>query len=709
MLQFEATECGAASLGIILGYYKKFLPLEELRVLCGVSRDGSRAINVVKAARQLGMTADGAKYELSELAELKPPYIVFWNFNHFLVVEGFGRGKVYLNDPAQGPRTVSLEEFDKGFTGVVIEMSPGPEFRPGGQRPRLWPALRARLRGCEGAMVYVVLTGMLLVVPGVLTPAFKQVFIDEYLVRELVQWVKPMLWIMLATTAVLGATTWLQQYYLIRFQTKLAVTTSSSFLWHILRLPLEFFSQRFAGEIGSRVALNDAVAGMLSGQLATTIVNLMVIFAYASLLLADEWVLTLIGVTMASLNLIALKVVSRKRVDGNRRLIQNRGRLTATTMSGLQLIETIKATAMEDDYFAKFAGQQAMLVNADQALSRWTRLLSHVPILLSSLNGCAILCLGAYDVISGRMSVGTMVAFQALMGLFISPFSDLVDMGSTVQETSGNINRLDDVLHSKLDRYAPDVLVAPRLSSFPRPLLDGRLELRKVTFGYSRLDEPLISEFDLTLTPGKRVALVGRSGSGKSTMANLVCGFFLPWSGEILFDGMSREEIPVEIFRRSVSIVSQDIFLFEGTVMENLTMWDPSIPEKNVVSAAMDACIHDVIVARPGGYYSHVEEAGANFSGGQRQRLELARSLVSSPSLVVLDEATSALDPITEYTIDTNLRRRGCACLLIAHRLSTIRDCNEIIVLSKGKVVERGTHEEMAARKGPYYELISVE
>lgn len=707
MLQFEAAECGAASLSIVLAYYRRLVPLEELRTACGVSRDGSKAINIVRAARQYGLEAEGLSCDLDGLRDVDPPYIVFWNFNHFLVVEGLDRDTAYLNDPAYGPRRVPITEFSKSYTGIALTFTPGEKFRPGGQRPSLFASLAPHLKGSHTALLYVVLIGLALMLPAILNPTFQRVFVDEYLVQGLDHWIRPMLWLMLATALFAGTATWLQHYHLMRLQMKLAVSMSSRFFWHILRLPAEFFSQRFAGEIGSRVQLNDQVATLLSGKLATTLINLLTIGFYALLLFSDEWSLTIIGVVMASLNLLSLKYVSRQRVDGNHRLIQERGRLVATSMAGLQMIETVKASGMEDDYFARFAGQEAIMVNANQQLGAWSVLLDNVPTLLSALNGCAILCIGAYDVISGHMSVGTLVAFQVLMGYFIGPFAGLVNMGSAVQEAEGDLNRINDVLKAPLDVLAPAV-TKTTASDFPHVRLDGYLDLQRVTFGYSRLDPPLIEDFSLSLSPGQRVALVGKSGSGKSTVASLVCGFYLPWTGAVVFDRLPRERIPRNVFLSSFSMVSQDIFLFEGTVMDNLTLWDRTVNKQAVVQAAMDADIHDEIVGRPGGFYSWVEEGGANFSGGQRQRIEIARALVLNPTLVVLDEATSALDPITEFHVQQNLRRRGCSCLLIAHRLSTIRDCDEIIMLDRGKVLERGTHETLVANQGPYYRLVST-
>ena len=705
VLQMEAVECGAAALGIILGYYGRFIPLEELRVRCGVSRDGSKASNILKAARSLGMQAGGWRLDVPELRRRTPPFIVFWKFSHFLVVDGFGKGRVYLNDPASGPRWVTDQEFGESYTGIALMLEPGPDFVRGGRPPSLTAALRPRLATSHLGLAFVILAGLALVIPALVTPVFTQIFVDGYLVQGIDTWVIPLLGIMVVTAVVVGFLTWLQQIYLLRLQVKLSVTTSSRFFWHVLRLPVQFFSQRYAGEIGSRVALNDVVATLLSGQLATTVITLCTLVFYLVMMGVYSIPLTLTGIVIAALNLIALRVVSRRRIDANRRLLQELGKLTGTTMAGLQMIETVKAGGMEDGFFARFGGHQAAMVDATQTLGVKTQLLNAVPVFLGEFNAMIMLAWGAWFVMQGSMTVGMLAAFMALMAAFIAPFATLVNLGATVQEAHGDMNRLDDVLKAELDPQLSGSESGPT-NETAAPKLEGHLEIRGLTFGYSPLEEPLIRDFDLEVKPGRRVALVGGSGSGKTTIANLVCGLYEPWQGAILFDGKTREQIPREVMVSSVSRVSQDIYLFEGTGLENLTMWDSTVPESWVLSAAEDACARDVLASRHGGLAGPIAEGGANFSGGERQRLEIARALAVNPRIVILDEATSALDPVTEEQVDKALRRRGCTCLIIAHRLSTIRDCDEIIVLDRGVVAERGAHDELIALEGVYASLV---
>lgn len=705
VLQMEAVECGAASLAIILAHFGRFVPLEELRIACGISRDGSKASNVVKAARGYGLTANGKRLEIQELHQQKLPFVVFWNFNHFLVVEGFGSGIVYLNDPGCGPRKVTDEEFNKAYTGVTLVFEPGAEFKKGGEQRSLLKALLPRLKGSKSAFSFVVLASLALVIPGLVMPVFTQVFVDSYLVGRMDDWVKPLLLGMALTALLRASLTWLQQSQLLRMEMRLALTASGIFFWHVLRLPVEFFSQRYAGDISQRVASNDRIARILSGDLATNAVNVIALIFYAAIMLQYDWILTLVGILITGINLVTLKYISRLRKDGNMKLLQDRGKLMATTMGGIQTIETIKATGGEGDFFMRWSGYKAKVNNTEQQLELYTRLLSVLPNLLNALVTVAILGLGGARVIAGDLTVGMLVAFQSLMSSFTQPVTNLMGLAGKLQEAEGDLTRLDDVLHYPMeDRFR----TPPSGSNDAPRQLQGYLELRELTFGYSHLEPPLIENFNLQLAPGQRVALVGGSGSGKSTVSKLVMGIHQPWSGQVLLDGIPREQIPAAALNATLAGVDQEVYLFEGTIRDNLTLWDQTVSELDMVQAAKDACIHDMIASRVGGYDAKVGEGGANFSGGQGQRLEIARALAISPRILVMDEATAALDPVTEKIIDDHVRRRGCACLIVAHRLSTIRDCDEIIVMDRGKVVERGNHDQLIAIGGVYHHLINT-
>lgn len=710
VLQMEAVECGAAALAMILATYGRRVPLEELRVACGVSRDGSKASNVLKAARTYGLECKGFKKEPGDLHQMQGPMILHWNFNHFVVLEGFEKGRAFINDPGAGPTSVSLDEFDQAFTGVVLTFTPGAAFVRGGESRGVVRAVARRLPGSQLAIAFVVLAGLALVIPGIVAPAFQQVFVDKVIVTGLRTWVSPMLWLMGATALVHALLVLVQQHYLLRLETKLAVETSGRFLWHVLNLPVVFFTQRYAGDIGNRVAINDRVARLLGGDLATTALSTVVIVFYALLLLQYDVVLTLIGLATAALNIVALKVVERRRDDISRRLLQDRGKMMGTAMNGLQIIETLKSTGSESDFFSRWAGQQAKVANAFQQLQLTGAFLSIIPPLLLAINGALVLGIGGVRVMDGAMSIGALMAFQALMSAFISPVNRMVELAGSLQEVKGDLARLDDVLDAKRD---PTTVISmmPSSADVPDPemKLSGDVVLRDVQFGYSRLDPPLIDGLSLTLQPGSRVALVGGSGCGKSTIARLIAGLHEPWSGEILFEGAPRQAHSRATMTASLAVVDQEISTFEDTIASNITLWDDTTTEADLIRAAGDACIHDDIAGRPGGYAAMMEEGGRNFSGGQRQRLEIARALVGNPSILVLDEATSALDPLTEQKIDANLRRRGCTCVIVAHRLSTIRDCDEIIVLDRGKIVQRGTHDALLAVEGHYRDLIAAE
>jgi NHLM bacteriocin system ABC transporter peptidase/ATP-binding protein len=706
LLQMEAVECGAAALGIIMRYYDLWRPLEQLRMECGVTRDGSKASNLLKAARRFGLEASGVRCELNALLKTEPPVILYWNFNHFLVYEGVSQGKVHLNDPATGPRRISIEELEASFTGVVLKIDRGPAFVPGGEKPSLMAALRRRISGFEIGLSFALLTGLLLIVPNIVNPAFTRVFIDQYLIGDKTNILRPLLSCMAVSIVFMILMLWLQRHFLLRLETKLALTTSAKFFTHVVKLPMEFYSQRYAGEIGSRVLINDKVAKVLSDKLVTTGLDLMALLFFALVMIQYDFWLTLICVAFAFFNLIAIKSVQRPRTDASFRLQQERGKMTGTSMNGVQMIETLKATGGEDEFFGRWSGYQAKTIRAEQDMDLYGQTLSAVPPLTKGLISATILGFGGWRVMDGHLTVGLLVAFQSLMDGFTKPITSFVTFGNALQETGSDLNRLDDVLRYELDPiYASDRTVSAQFKATIK--LTGLLEVRNLTFGFNPLGAPLIQNLSFTVRPGERVALVGGSGSGKSTVSKLVAGLFKPWSGEILFDGVPRTQIPRRLLHNSIGMVDQEIFMFEGPIRDNLTMWNPTVPDSHITLACKDAAIAEDVASRQGGLSSTVAEGGVNFSGGQRQRLEIARALVNSPSFLILDEATSALDPTTEEIIDRNLRRRGCSCLIVAHRLSTIRDCDEIIMLEYGKVVERGTHESMKNAGGPYSKLIS--
>jgi ATP-binding cassette, subfamily C, bacterial len=706
LLQMEAVECGAAALGIMLAYYGRIVPLTELRQNCGVSRDGSKASHIMSAAQQYGLEAKGFKVsELDGLKTLELPFIVFWNFNHFLVVEGFSKTQVYLNDPATGPRAIDLETFDTAFTGVVLVLKPGATFQKGGAKPNLLRSLWSRLRESQAVLAYCILAGFLLVVPNIVTPVFTQIFIDEVLVANRGDWLRPLLLGMVLMAGLEGILTLLQLKFLRRMKVKLSMVMSSQFIWHILRLPVSFYDQRFAGEISNRIQLNDRLAKVLSGELATTAISAVMVIFYILVMVQYDALLSVIGMAAVALNLGVLQWVSRWRVDANLGLIQEQGKVSGVAISGLQSMETLKASGLESDFFARWSGQYAKAINVQQQLEMTNQLLGLVPTLLSAITMLLVLVVGGSHVMEGQMTIGMLVAFQSLMRSFMEPAEHLVNMGSQLQILEGDVNRLDDVLQNPID---PELQTHQDVYEPTSTPLNGALELRHLTFGYSRVGPPLIEDFNLSLQPGQRVALVGGSGSGKSTIAKLVAGLYRLWQGEIRFDGQRRDDLSRSALVHSLSLVSQNILLFGGTVRENLSLWDSTIPDEQLMSALEDAALTEHVRSL-GGLDAQLLEGGSNLSGGQRQRLEIARALVNNPALLILDEATSALDPETERIIDQRIRQRNCTCLIVAHRLSTIRDCDEIIVLEQGNVVQRGTHDQLKNEDGAYLRLIQGE
>ena len=705
VLQMEAVECGAASLAMVLGHYGKHVPLEELRIACGVSRDGSRASNLLKAARSYGLTAKGMQMDTAALAEVKTPAILFWEFNHYVVYDGmgrrFGRRGVYINDPGKGRRFVPMEDFDGSFTGVVLVMEPGEGFSKGGRKPGILGAMPARLRGTAGTMPAAVLASLLLVAVGAAVPALSRTYIDEFLIGQKTSLLGVLFASMGASVLLTVVLTWLQQANLLRGRIISSTLSSARFLRHLLRLPVTFFAQRSPADLVQRLQSNDAVAETLARDLAAAGVDAVVVVLYAVLLWTYDPHLTVIGVLVALLNVVAMRWAVRVRATRTQKLRADLARLTNTSYTGLQLIETLKATGGEHGYFRRWAGQHAVTLEEQQRLGVPTAWLAVVAPTLATLNSALILWIGGLRAVDGQISIGLLVAFQALVTRFTAPITRLNGVAGRIQDFAADVARLKDV-----ENFPADSLHArPDAAASTRRLM-GHVELDNVTFGYSPLDTPLLSGFSLTVGPGQQVALVGGSGSGKSTVSRLLAGLYSPWEGTIRIDGRRIEDLSRGALAASVSFVDQDVFLFEGTVRDNVALWDPSIPDEAVVAALRDAALSDMVMRRPGGIHSPVEQDGRNLSGGQRQRLEIARALVRRPSVLVLDEVTSALDAETEQIIMDNLRRRGCACVVIAHRLSTVRDSDEIVVLQHGAIVERGRHDDLLTAGGPYAELV---
>ncbi len=702
VMQMEALECGAASLCMILAYYGKWVPLEQARSDCGVSRDGSNAKNILLAARDYGMEADGYRLEPEDLfAEGQFPCIVHWEFNHFVVCNGIRGNKVYINDPARGNVAVTKEKFDESFTGIALMFKPTDRFEKGGKPRSVLNFARERLRGCSAAIIFVALTTVIGSLTAIISSGFSRVFMDQLLAGLNKSWINPFFIGLAVITAIQIIAAWIQAVYQLRLNGKMDAVGSSTYMWKILRLPIEFFSQRMAGDIQARMASNASIAGTLINTVAPLLLNTMMMIFYLVVMIRYSVTLTCVGLFSVLVNVGVSRYISAKRVNITRVMMRDAGKLSSATVNAVDMIETIKASGAENGFFEKWSGYQASVNTQTIRYQKQDLMLGMIPQAVSSATNILIAALGIWFTMQGFFTVGMIVAFQSFMTAFMAPAGQLIGAGQTIQEMRTSMERIEDVMNYPDD---PQFSIESETDEYDK--LRGTLTMKNVTFGYSKLADPLIENFDLELKPGDRVAFVGTSGSGKSTLSKLISGLYRPWGGQILFDGKPIDTIDRNIFRGSVAVVDQDIILFEDSISGNIKMWDNSIEDFEMIMAARDAKIHDDIMQREGNYKYKITEGGKDFSGGQRQRLEIARVLAQDPTMIILDEATSALDAKTEYEVVKSIKDRGITCIVIAHRLSTIRDCDEIIVLDNGKVVERGTHNELMKKDGAYTKLV---
>ena len=710
LLQMEAAECGAACLGIVLAHYGRWVSLAELHVSCDVGRDGCTAEDIVNAAGAYGLQATGWRREIEQLRDLPLPAIVFWRFNHFVVLERISEGRYHINDPTFGHIRVDKDTFDRDFTGVALVLQPTDDFKPGGLPPGILERLWNWLRDFRHALAFAAACGLLLAVPGLALPFLLSIFVDDVLGAGQEGWSGSLIWAAVAAGVLTYVLNLLQMRSLRKLAVHLSIRQSIRYVTRLFRMSTQFFSQRLAGDLASRMQLIDQVATVGSGQLVGIAIELVMSLAFFVLMLVLDVPLALAVAALGVACVVLMRVVTRMRTDHNHRQRREQGLLLGYGMAGLRQIGMIRATASDDDFFARWSGRQARELNARQSFSELGHVTEAFPSLFLML-GLAVVCgVGGLRVMSGEMTIGTLLGFYLVATNFMHPVGRFVQFADLLHTLEADLQRLDDVFTGPLDEAGPGASQSKGKQKIEtidgRLRLVGRLEMRAVTFGFRRNKAPLIEDFNLAIAPGQRVAVVGPSGSGKSTLVQLAAGMYEPWHGVVLFDGRQRDEIPRKVLSASVAVVPQQPVLFRATVRDNLTLWNPTVPEELVVAAAMDAAIHADIISRPLGYESKVEEGGRNFSGGQRLRLELARALVSNPSILILDEATSSLDTVNEARVDDALRRRGCACLIVAHRFSTIRDADRILVLDGGRVVQQGVHDELVAEEGLYRELV---
>lgn len=704
LLQLEATECGAVALAMVLGHYGYHLPLDEARVRCGVSRNGSKASHIINAARHYGLIAKGYQVDtLESLKELSFPYIVFWEFDHFVVVEGYNKTGFFINDPARGQIHLPYEIFSDAFTGIVLHFEPGPDFKPGGQPPSIWQFFFGLVQESKQAFLYLFLLSLLFVVPTLISVGFIKIFIDDIVVRHMNDWLRPLIVGMVLTACVNAFLQWLKEIHLLRLSLDMILTTALTFVWHVLRLPIVFFYQRYTGDIITRIEANDHLLSTVAGGVSSLATEGIVAIIFAIILLFINTPLALIVLLGSALDMLIVYRLSKKAANRSYQYQQLASKFFSFSLMGIKLIESVKAMSSEISFLKKWRGLYVKTLDQMRDLFWYENIILWTSRFIDNLTNIIILGLGVTFVLKGHMTIGSLVAFQGLMGQVRAPFSQFLGHYEVLQSLRGDLLRLEDAFQHKLDKSFALPNSSKILSQMP-----SEIQLKNVVFGYSAVDPPEIKNVSIHVDSGKALAIVGRTGSGKSTLASLILGFYEPWEGEVSMDQRSLGEISAQERAQIIGFVDSDCSLWEGTVLENLNPQNNPLSEEQLYQAIQDACAEE-IVSSLGGLEGGIQEGGRNLSGGQRQRMELARALAQNPSILVLDEATSAMDTLTEMQVVSNLKKRSMTLIMISHRLSAVRDADEILVFDEGAIVEKGTHDELMGKQGKYYELMVLE
>ncbi len=711
-IQMDRMECGAVALKIILGFHKRHVPIEKLRTECDVGRDGSHAQNVIAVARSYGLDAQGAQIDTVEaFHQIKLPSIVHWGFNHFVVIEHIDHKHVYINDPAHGHQKITHLEVSQQFTGIALLMQPNANFVTGGQNNTLLSNLKALTVGSRAILTVLAILSLCFVITVAFQPAFTKLFIDYVVVNQNTSWFIPILMALGCFAIASTFIVFLQSFYFMKLHLKTMLMLSSNYLWHLLHLPLSFFTQRLSGDLQARLVAIVNISNFISRDfpMLPNLIFSLIVFGGVLYLLSPLLALILgisivviIGVTLA-----VLPILKQKTLE----LTQDTGQLNGRTMQMLKDIEQIKSNGQEAVAFEQWSGKLIHVVKNKNNVTKLTVVLQVMPEFLTILSGHIMLGMGVYSISLGYMTIGALLAFQSLSSRFTDPLMSLVGLSAKLQKVSADMFRIQDAFRHKVDPVIEAQFANPTPHKADTSLHSdfiGEVSAKNLVFGYSQNKLPLIQDVTISIGRAEQIAIVGPTGCGKSTLASLICGLYEPWQGEILFNGHSRQAYDRNLLAKDIMVVDQNISLFDGTLRDNLTMWDSSLTDDILIQALKDAHIYDTVNAR-GGLDQHLKFDGVEYSGGEIQRLEIARALAAQPKLLILDEATSAMDPYLEKQIYKSIQNRGCSTLIIAHRLSAIRESHKIYVMQNGQIIESGTFDKLKQKAGLFANLMAYE